>query len=294
MIKLKVILWGAGIMAQSYLPFADAAFSGAGCDILFIVDSDTRKWGVKLNNYTIKSPDALLEPGLSFDKIIITVGDDEILQEIQNTLIAKYTVSHEKICSFKGDYFWSAHEEFIRGFARISSKRMYRGNVAELGVFRGATAAQLNKLFPNKKLFLFDTFEGFDPDELSDDTEKYSSSLTSVTSVIDIFKDTSVETVLSKMRYPENVIIKKGYFPSTFDLHNESFCFVHIDPDLYAPTKSGLELFYPRVEHKGIILVHDYFEIEGVTKAVDEFLSANKDALSIPIGDFRSLAIIKP
>ena len=30
------------------------------------------------------------------------------------------------------------------------------------GVFRGEFASKINKCFPNSKLYLFDTFEGFD------------------------------------------------------------------------------------------------------------------------------------
>jgi hypothetical protein len=74
----------------------------------------------------------------------------------------------------------------------------------------------------------------------------------------------------------------------------ERFCFVNIDPDLYAPTKAGLQLFYPRMVNRGVILVHDYNILEGVTQAVDEFLEAAPNAIAVPIGDFMSLAIVKP
>jgi hypothetical protein len=36
------------------------------------------------------------------------------------------------------------------------------GNVAELGVFTGDFARMINYLFPQKRLFLYDTFTGFD------------------------------------------------------------------------------------------------------------------------------------
>ena len=35
-------------------------------------------------------------------------------------------------------------------------------NIAELGVWQGDFAQYINQLFPNQKLYLFDTFEGFD------------------------------------------------------------------------------------------------------------------------------------
>src|ERR1041385_1300392 len=37
-----------------------------------------------------------------------------------------------------------------------------QGDVAEVGVYKGEFAKRLNQLFPAKKLYLFDTFEGFD------------------------------------------------------------------------------------------------------------------------------------
>src|SRR4029079_18426640 len=36
------------------------------------------------------------------------------------------------------------------------------GSVAELGVYKGKFARYINQLFPNRKLYLFDTFMGFD------------------------------------------------------------------------------------------------------------------------------------
>ena len=43
------------------------------------------------------------------------------------------------------------------------------GQVVEAGVFEGSSAALLNRLFPERTLYLFDTFEGFDRNDL--DTE---------------------------------------------------------------------------------------------------------------------------
>jgi O-methyltransferase len=37
------------------------------------------------------------------------------------------------------------------------------GDMAELGVYRGDFVWQLNVLFPDRRLYLFDTFQGFDP-----------------------------------------------------------------------------------------------------------------------------------
>jgi hypothetical protein len=93
---------------------------------------------------------------------------------------------------------------------------------------------------------------------------------------------------------PNNAIIRKGYFPETTQGIDENFCFVNLDFDLYQPTLSGLEFFYPHMVEGGVILVHDYFSgaCRGVKEAVQEFERKVKGKLNIfPIGDGLSVGI---
>lgn len=142
------------------------------------------------------------------------------------------------------------------------------GQVAELGVAEGKFSAVINALFPEKKLYLFDTFEGF-PDSDLDYERKcgYSDQQRGTYSGIEI------EDVLRKMKYPKNCIIRKGYFPETAKGLEETFCFVSIDCDLYNPIYAGLSYFYPRVISGGYIFVHDYRSkyYRGVKEALIRF-----------------------
>jgi hypothetical protein len=166
--------------------------------------------------------------------------------------------------------------------------------MAELGVYQGDFARVLNKALPERKLYLFDTFEGFNKQELQNEVDKYGKSVESMLFYDKIVSsNVNLEAVVNSMPNPSTIVIKKGWFPDTFDIPDERFCFVNIDPDLYEPTKAGLELFYPRMSKGGVILVHDYTKLIGVTEAVDEFLAKTPDAISLPIGDFLSIAIIK-
>src|SRR3954466_8957587 len=61
-----------------------------------------------------------------------------------------------------------------------------KGNLAELGVYKGDFAKRINQLFSDKKLYLFDTFEGFNQKDIS--TEKQSN----FSSGEQDFSDTSV------------------------------------------------------------------------------------------------------
>ncbi|MED1794892.1 TylF/MycF/NovP-related O-methyltransferase [Brevibacillus nitrificans] len=163
------------------------------------------------------------------------------------------------------------------------------GSIAELGVFRGDFAKILNEVFYDRKLFLFDTFEGFNEQDVAiESKENYSAS-----SISD-FSNTNVDLVLSKMKYPQNCIVKKGYFPNTAeDLYDEQFAFVSIDTDLFNPIYSGLNFFYPRMVKGGYIFIHDYnnSRFKGAKEAVRKFCDENSVSY-FPLSDFSGTAVI--
>ena len=162
------------------------------------------------------------------------------------------------------------------------------GEFAELGVYRGEAAKLIHHYCPERSLTLFDTFDGFNKKDISFENKQIKNSES-----ITHFKDTSEKLVLDTLQpRSENIHIKKGYFPDslTKEYDSKRFAFVHLDADLYKPTKNGLEFFYPRMNSRGIILVHDYNAWPGVRKAVDEFL-LDKPELVIPMPDKSGSAI---
>ena len=144
------------------------------------------------------------------------------------------------------------HEPRIASL-EIASREIYHkkiaGAVAEAGVYRGDFSAYINQFFYDRKLYLFDTFEGFHANDIEVEKEK-SFSLRKE----GFFGDTSIDIVLSKMTFRDNVIIKKGFFPETTEGIQEKFCFVNLDMDLYQPIKAGLEYFYPRLCGGGVYI----------------------------------------
>lgn len=157
------------------------------------------------------------------------------------------------------------------------------GDVAELGVFRGNFALAVSKAFPGRALHLFDTFEGFDERDLALEEEEEHHH--------EDFTDTSAEGV--QKRIPV-AVIHKGWFPDTFKgCEDLRFAFVSLDADLYAPTKAGLELFWPRLNRGGSIMVHDYVSAQfpDVKKAVDEFC-ATECILPAPVADLHGSVIL--
>jgi hypothetical protein len=52
---------------------------------------------------------------------------------------------------------------------------------------------------------------------------------------------------------------------------------LHLDMDIYEPTKFVLNKLFSYVVKGGIILIDDYNSVFGATKATDEFLNLNKN-----------------
>lgn len=146
-------------------------------------------------------------------------------------------------------------------------RKQVPGNVAEVGVYKGDFAKRLNYLFPQRQLYLFDTFAGFDAQDVA--TEKASG----FSSGDQNFADTSVEAVLGQMPFPQQCLVKKGFFPVTAADVDDTFCFVSLDADLYDPILEGLRFFYARLAVGGFIFVHDYNndEYKGARQAVLDF-----------------------
>jgi hypothetical protein len=69
---------------------------------------------------------------------------------------------------------------------------------------------------------------------------------------------------------------------------------VHIDVDMFEPTKAALEFFWDQVVPGGVIVCDDYNSsiFEGANRAVDEFLDGRSPMLvyRVPMG---SIVIVK-
>ncbi len=148
------------------------------------------------------------------------------------------------------------------------------GDFAEIGVYRGNSAAVLAHYGRRhgRSIFLFDTFEGFEARDFKGVDADRSQA----------FADTSVDLVRGNVG-DDHVVYVKGYFPEsvTEDVAKRRYAVVHLDCDLYAPIRAGLEFFYPRLSPGGIVIIHDYSNPcwEGAKRAVDEFMAGITESL---------------
>jgi O-methyltransferase len=161
------------------------------------------------------------------------------------------------------------------------------GAVAELGVYQGFFAQYINKCFPDRTFYLFDTFEGFhENDSALDKSKEFSDGNQD-------FSNTNLSLVMSRLEFPNKCVIKQGYFPDSLQGMEDKFAFVSLDADLFAPTYEGLKYFYPRLNQGGFIFVHDYNneKYKGVKEAVRQFCKENSLNF-VPITDPYGTVII--
>ncbi len=253
--------------------------------VRYFVDGNPAFIGSRIDGLEVKGREAILEarPDLVV-RGILTGYEDAVEYLIQNGF-----PEERIICRFV-DLNTRARRDCLEKIAMILEDKAVPGAVAELGVYRGDFAKVINTVFPDRKLYLFDTFEGFPEEDMNYETENHL-----LLNTVGKLSNTSVEYVMSRMPRPERCVIRKGYFPETAaGLEEERYAFVNIDVDLYKPILAGLEYFWPRMAENGYIFVHDYFSFSyaGTKKAIEEF-SERYHVGFTPIGDTLSVAFVK-
>ena len=149
------------------------------------------------------------------------------------------------------------------------------GDIAEIGVYKGGSAKMLAKIFANKKILLFDTFNGISPEMVGPrDDESFAGR----------FSDTSLEQVQKFLKDFSNIEYHQGIFPNTLgDVEPDSkFALVHVDCDLHNATKACCEFFYPRLVENGFIFFDDYSWVSGARVAINNYFSDKPDSVTTP------------
>jgi O-methyltransferase len=274
----KVILFGAGNGGLRVLNLLTSEY----CVIAFS-DNEPGKHGTTLAGLPVVPPDRI--PGLDFDIIIIT---NFFGPEIRKQLVPGMGIPDNKVFDYHANDFYDARIAVMRQCSDEIREKGVQGNVAEVGVYLGDFAKYLNRAFPDRKLYLFDTFEGFHEKDVEEDRKKgYSESRAGQ------YSNSNLALVLEKMVKPDLCVVRKGYFPATAEGLEDQFAFVSLDVDLYQPIYDGLAYFYPRLSPGGYIFVHDYNNMvfRGVKEAVRQYCSES-GACCLPLCDTGGTAII--
>lgn len=147
-------------------------------------------------------------------------------------------------------------------------------NMAEVGVYKGGTSyflASASDLIGLKAvpIHCFDTFEGHVAQDLVSgyDSDRH---------VAHFFGDTDFAAVKAYLDEFSNIKLYQGRIQDTcFYIQEKTFGFIHLDVDLYEPTRFALDFFDPRLIIGGIIVIDDFgvSSCPGIKKAFVEFLN---------------------
>lgn len=102
---------------------------------------------------------------------------------------------------------------WLRDYARHVYANNIQGNVAECDVYKGNFAHYISKYFYDRRLYLFDTFEGFRDEDINIEAAFKNDAFDNSPFATEKghFMGAIPEVVRRCMPHPENCVIKKGY-----------------------------------------------------------------------------------
>lgn len=162
---------------------------------------------------------------------------------------------------------------------KCTLKKGIAGDFVECGCWWGHSTYMIAKLLQKNgfqgTLHVFDSFEGGLSEKTKEDVNlRYKLNAKQILAEKTQFSSTMAVVQKNLKDFP---FIKyyEGWIPSRFpEVSDKNFAFVHIDVDLYQPTRDALEFFYPRLLKSGCIVNDDYglSAFDGCQTAIDEYM----------------------
>jgi O-methyltransferase len=172
-------------------------------------------------------------------------------------------------------------DRFLRLTRELEKTLHLDGGVAECGCFRGLSSYLLcstlkwrDPAFAGRGYRIFDSFEGLSPPGAEDVPNAADTRAPQAADIAAGRFAASVAQVKSALAAFPAIEYFPGWIPRAFPQDGARYRFVHVDVDLYQPTRASLEYFWPRLA-AGAILVCDDYNWAGARRAVDEFSAAN-------------------
>ncbi len=159
-----------------------------------------------------------------------------------------------------------------------------KGDIIECGSARCGTSIIMARfLLQNKcekSIYAYDSFEGFDPDELADEHKKGFTKVAETT-----FKDVTYDYVKNKIKklgFEHRIKPVKGYFKETLPFLESKLSLALIDCDLEESMAYCAESLWSKLNSGGCVVFDDYASgiYLGAKKAVDVFLLKHNSEIS--------------
>jgi hypothetical protein len=190
---------------------------------------------------------------------------------------------------------------------RYLVRRGVEGCIVECGVWRGGSsmAAALTLLQENvaeRRLYLFDTFEGMTPPTAVDQTADGISAQTHLDNDVRgtgyrcVAGIDDVQQNMASTGYPRSLTrFVKGAVETTIPAQSpsEPIALLRLDTDWYESTRHELIHLFPQLVDGGVLIIDDYGHWAGARKAVDEYLAGLPRAYYLHRIDYTGRLLIK-
>lgn len=184
---------------------------------------------------------------------------------------------------------WSSFDRKFNLKNLINLTQGVEGDLVEAGAYQGFSSYIMcdfiEKNKENKTVHLFDSFEGLSDPNIFDDQQWWKKGAF----------ETDIKIIYQNLKEFNNFKVHKGWIPEVYNtVKIEKVSFLHIDVDLYQPTKDTLEFFYDKMHSKALILFDDYNfkNCKGHKLAIDEFFIGKKENV-IPISSSQAFVLIE-
>ncbi len=182
--------------------------------------------------------------------------------------------------------------KFITHLELFKKTQSVRGEIVEFGIFKGNSFFRWIKFRDlleqtySRKIIGFDIFGDFPEAKFEQDKMKRDAFVAETNGGISISYD-EINQLLEDQGLSQNVEIIKGDILQTLDDYIDKnphlkISLLHLDVDLYEPSKLVLERLYERVTKGGIIIFDDYGAFAGTNKAVDDFFENKVEIKKLP------------
>jgi hypothetical protein len=188
-----------------------------------------------------------------------------------------FVAAYRRLCPFNDRSF---ERKYVVSQLVMALKHL-NGDLAECGVYNGATSYFMARaglqVGVHRSMHLFDSFAGLsEPAPL--DGSYWESGRFAIPE----------DVARSNLQKFKDVHFYKGWIPERFDeVADRKFVFVHVDVDLYRPTRDCFDFFYPRIVPGGMMVCDDYgfTTCPGAYQAVQEFMEDKPEHLiHLPTG----------
>jgi O-methyltransferase len=191
--------------------------------------------------------------------------------------LIKYKKLHKKY----GNYTMIFPYDYICCLELVAKFKDIPGPIVECGVWRGGMIAGIAEVLgKNRNYFLFDSFEGLPPAKEIDGGEAltWQQNTDSPNYRANCKAEMEWAEKAMKLAGAEKYQLIKGWFNDTLPTatFDEPISILRLDADWYDSTMCCLVNLYPKVIKGGIIIFDDYYTWEGCSKALHDYLSANK------------------